>query len=152
MATETKVRLSKEHASITTSNNGGGNVEYEEILDLSPPTDVDYLLKNEALHILLELEDSGASELANDADLRWVAQGPLEEDTKKITRDYRYAEFSEANQRNREEKVVFEFVIDHDDFPVTVTEDGHLKLQMLHDTNVDWSNSTIEFEIYRKAY
>lgn len=151
-ADESVVRISKEHPSVTTYDYGGGNRQPEDILDLSPPTSVDYLLKDEQLHIVLELETAGASEIGSDATLRWVAQGPLEEDTTKVTRDYRYAEFSEANQRNAEEKVYFEFVLERKDFPVTITEDGHLKLQMLHDTDVAWTNCTVEFEIYRRSY
>lgn len=149
---EVKVRRSKEHSDITTSDQGGTDRSYEEILDLSPPTDVEYLLKDHELVIVLELQDSGGNELTDGAMLRWVGQGPLQEDITVLTREYRYGEFANADQRNENEQIVFEFVLDPSDFPVTFTEASHLKLEMDHDTDVTWSNSSIEFEIYRKVY
>lgn len=148
-----KVRLSKEHSNITTSNNGGGDVEFEEILDLEPPTDVNYELRDGSpgLHLLLELQDSGATELADDAELFWAGQGPLEENMTKLTRTYRYGEFANADQRDDDEKVRFEFVLPPGELPVTFSEAAHLKLMQKHSTAVDWSNSKIEFEIYRDA-
>lgn len=148
---EVKVRRSKEHSDVTTTDQGGTGREYEEILDLSPPTDVEYELKDTELHIVLELQDSSATEISDDANLRWVGQGPLQEDKKVLTREYRYGEFANADQRNENEKVVFEFVLDRGDLPVTFTEASHLKLEMKHNTDVAWSNSQIEFEVYRRV-
>lgn len=148
-----KVKLSKEDDNITTSNNGGGDTEFEEILDLEPPTDVNFELRDghPGLHILLELQDSGATEIADDAELRWVGQGPLQEDKSQLTRVYRYGEFANADQRNDDEKVRFEFVLPPGELPARFTEASHLKLEQKHSTAVDWSNSKIEFEIFRDA-
>lgn len=148
-----RIRVSKENANITTSDQGGTDREFEEILDLSPPTDVEYILRNVDLEIFLELQDSGSSELSDDAELRWVGEGPLgrSDDTSVLTREYRYGEFSEANLRNKDEVVVFDFAVDPHTFPYRFTEGSHLKLEMLHGTDVTWSNSRIEFEIFRKV-
>lgn len=148
-----RVRLSKEHANITTSDNGGGDVEFEEILDLEPPTDVEYELRDGSpgLHVFLELHDSADADLADDTQLKWVGQGPLEEDTTQLTRTYRYGEFTNADQRNDDEKSYFEFVLPPGQLPVTFTEASHLKLMQKHSSAVSWANSKIEFEIYRDA-
>lgn len=149
-ATRFRRPVTDQHPRLTTSNNGGGGVEFEEIADLSPSTDVLYEIRESAgLRIQeLGLFDSGGNELAGDAQLRFEAEPPSEDESKPITREYTYNEFKNLELRNRDEEKEIEFKVDGDE--VYVPEDHHWKLKMKHDTDVDWSQAgtTLEYEVF----
>jgi hypothetical protein len=140
------VRITDNNNDVTVSDNGGNSGVYETILDLEPPTDVEYEVENRhpGLRIILNLEDSGSSELSADASVRFIAQDATEEDTDQMGREYRYGEFSEANQRNEEEVVRFDLEEDY-----LFTEGSHFKMQLDHGTAVAWANSSAEIEVVR---
>lgn len=141
--------ITENDGDITTSNQGNGN-NYEEILDLSPSTDVMYEIKESAqLNIEdLTLYDGTGSELAGNAKLKFVVADPIERDDVTISREYTYNEFKNQDLRNDNEDKQIEFLVDGD--RVFIPEDHHWKLMMNHDTAVDWSdaNTAIEFELF----
>ena len=149
-ATSYKDRKTELDGDVSTSNNGDSQQSFEDILDLEPPTDVAYEIRdNNALRFTrLELDATGGTDIADNAELAWFVVGPTEVDDTQVTRTYTYGEFVNQDLRNAEEEMYFEFRIKQN--VVYVTEGAHLKLKMRHDTAVDWSEAgtTIEFEAF----
>lgn len=149
-ATRKRHPITERDSDITTSDNGGGNVSYEEILDLSPPADVLYEIRDSAgLKITaLSLDDSGDTELTDDAQLKWVVSDPQDDDWVTVSREYDYGEFANRDLLNAEEEMEIDFQ-ESDLDVVYIPRDHHLKLVMKHDTDVDWSkaDTQIRWEI-----
>lgn len=162
---QARVRPNDKRVSVTDQDNDvtttiAGANGMETIWDLEPSTDIYYwLLQGDHpqlgsegnLRIRMQLPEEGnaSTEIADDADVRLIAQGPEQEDETQLGRTFPYRRFSQANQFDEED--VTRLFLESD---VKITEAGHLKLQVDNSTqgeDVDLSQSGgyLEVEMIR---
>lgn len=159
--TEKRVTVSDQDNDVTTSIAGADG--YQTIWDLSPDTDIYYLLYradhprltkdsdggNLRIRMQLPQEGGGSTEISGDANVRLIKQGPEEEDVDQLGQSWRYRRFSSADQYSNEDVVRVNL-----NRNVGIPEAGHLKVQVDNSTagkDVDLSQSGgfLEIEAFR---
>ena len=138
-----KIRITENDNDVTVLNQGGRDGTHETVVDLEPPTDVEYHIHN-GLKFLLWLRDSNGNPIEDNAEIILVGQDAIEEDATRLGRAYRYGEFEQANQRDEDEVVSLDLEQRYQ-FP----EASHFKIQIDSQTAVDWSQSRFELETIR---
>lgn len=154
MGTEEKiVTVTDNNPDVTTTNGGGRAGQWEEIFDLNTPTGVVYKLQpagmlrdSDGLRLRLFLADSGDDDLPNNATIRLAAQGPTREDTTQIGAERTLRQFNTADQYDADQVYTIDIQKEY-----VFNEDAHLLIEMDSATAVDWSNSSIEFEVVRES-
>lgn len=135
---EKRVEVTDQDNDVTTSIAGANG--FETVFDLSPDTDIYYLLYqgdhpklgsqgNPRLRLTLPQEGGGSTEISDDAKIRIIKQGPEEEDVDQLGQEFRYRRFSQADQFDEEDVVRMNL-----NRTVGVAEAGHLKIQVDNST------------------
>ena len=157
-----RVFVTDQDNDVTTSIAGANG--FETIWDLSPSTDISYLILSEdhpqlgslgnlRLRFQFPQEGGAATEIGDDAQVKIVAQGPEEEkgDQDVLGRVFRYGEFSNANQYANEDVVRLTTRES-----AMITEAAHLKIKVDNSTNgndVDLSQTggQADMELFRRV-
>lgn len=145
------ITLTDQAGDVTFSDTNGNN-QPETFFDLTVPTATEYRLlpsrkmpqRDQGLFLRLNLDDSGPSDLPDDAQVRIIVQGPSEEDEQQIGGTISLRQFNNADQFDSEE--VYRLQMDKE---YRLKEDRHLKIQVISSTAVSASDSWAELEIVR---
>lgn len=133
-----RVSVTDQDNDVTTSIAGANGSE--TIWDLQPSTDIYYWLLqadhpqlgsdgNLRVRMQLPQDGGGSTEISDDATVRFVAQGPEQEDTKQLGRTFPYRRFSQASQFDEEDVVRL-----HLNRDVKITEASHFKVEVDNST------------------
>lgn len=158
---DSRVFVSDQDNDVTTSVAGANG--WETIWDLSPGTDIEYMVLKEDhpqlgskgnLRIRMQLPEdgSGSTEVSDDFKIRIVARGPENDTTgERLGRVYRYQEFSQTNQFDADDVVRLGLPEN-----VKVTEAAHLEIQVQdptssNDVDLSQSGGYLTVEAYRRT-
>lgn len=158
---DSRVWVTDQDNDVTTSVAGANG--WETIFDLSPSTDIEYLLLNEDnpqlgskgdLRIRMQLpqDGSGSTEVSDDFKIRLVARGPEQDTTgDRLGRVFFYQEFSQTNQFDSDDVVRLGLPE-----PVKITEAAHLEVQVndpadTNDVDLSQSGGYLTVEAYRRT-